>query len=541
MRTARRGFTLIELLVVIAIIAILAAILFPVFAKAREKARQTKCLSNQRQIALACMMYAQDNDETLPTSSNIWTSIGIDAKILVCPTTGDTQPIGYSYNNFVSGEALGDVDGPTSATLTMDGFTYTSSASTSSPLQNTFYIEADLNKVHNGKAIESYVDGHVDIASYVRTSYINNYVSGGKLPSGCFLWLAGDGLQTAANGSSCSGWADYSGGGNDLMQPTASEQPALTALSGLSDINGIAQPAAFFNASGWGNGSAFRNNHPIATSIVNGFTYFMVDQPINNYWYPCYFIMSPCWGMSIAGNNIGGQDPNPGNIDGYPTDYLSWSALKIWTGSFADAQGFIFNYGDCAGNGWYDDPVKGWTNVAPDGKGVNSEPGDGNGGGTASGDTGNMYTTDGVNASLCTLMMTGMNTPGGGAWVDGSVSSDASGNLTDEPNGNIYVAGKAAKSMSWKAGLTNFLESDTVFGGLVVGGYSSPFFNGYANGNTSFFGNMDEILIFNRALSTQERYTVESYLSQKYNIATTDFPTGVPNGEAPASGSGSGT
>lgn len=64
-----RGFTLIELLVVIAIIAILAAILFPVFARAREKARETSCLSNTKQLGLALMQYVQDYDETYPDSS----------------------------------------------------------------------------------------------------------------------------------------------------------------------------------------------------------------------------------------------------------------------------------------------------------------------------------------------------------------------------------------------------------------------------------------------------------------------------------------
>ncbi|MCS6775107.1 MAG: DUF1559 domain-containing protein [Chloroherpetonaceae bacterium] len=65
-RRVRSGFTLIELLVVIAIIAILAAILFPVFAQARESARKASCLSNLRQISTAVFMYAQDYDEIPP-------------------------------------------------------------------------------------------------------------------------------------------------------------------------------------------------------------------------------------------------------------------------------------------------------------------------------------------------------------------------------------------------------------------------------------------------------------------------------------------
>lgn len=90
----KRAFTLIELLVVIAIIAILAAILFPVFAQAREKARQASCLSNGKQIGLALNMYVQDYDETMPTgiprtasinggvaTSNYWCRMPYDAQL----------------------------------------------------------------------------------------------------------------------------------------------------------------------------------------------------------------------------------------------------------------------------------------------------------------------------------------------------------------------------------------------------------------------------------------------------------------------------
>src|SRR3954453_19476700 len=66
----RNAFTLIELLVVIAIIAILAAILFPVFAQARESARKTACLSNAKQLGLGILMYVQDYDETMVMSAN---------------------------------------------------------------------------------------------------------------------------------------------------------------------------------------------------------------------------------------------------------------------------------------------------------------------------------------------------------------------------------------------------------------------------------------------------------------------------------------
>jgi prepilin-type N-terminal cleavage/methylation domain-containing protein len=536
MRTVRRGFTLIELLVVIAIIAILAAILFPVFAKAREKARQTKCLSNQRQIALACMMYAQDNDETLPSSASVWTSIGIDAKILVCPTTGDTQPIGYSYNNFMSGVALGDVDGPTTATLTMDGFTNTSSTNVSSPLQNTFYVEGDLNKVHNGKAIESYVDGHVDMSAYVRTSYIETYVPTGKLPSGCFLWVAGDGLQASFNGTSCTGWADYSGAGNDLMQDNAAEMPSMTD-SGLKDVNGNGQNAAFFNGSGHGVGSAFRAAHPVSTTLTNGFTYIMVSQFISG-WYSPYFAMSACWDSSQLG---GFGNPNFASDPWFA--YLNNSVLYFSCCNWNSTNAFAYGTATMDGRRYYDTTTNQWVGADPSMVGETDEPA-------------TVYPSDGQGASMFTLVCNGVNAPAY-SWADGSTYVDANGNNQDMANGSMWTPADAktlgttsnnfssgSRDTNWsnapgggQASPTAWLPSDTSYPALVVGGFSDTYFGDYSNsavlGNPSILGNMDELLVFNRPLSTDERATVETYLSMKYNMGSSEYPTGNPNGIAP--------
>jgi prepilin-type N-terminal cleavage/methylation domain-containing protein len=91
MRQHKSAFTLIELLVVIAIIAILAAILFPVFAQAREKAREASCTSNMKQIALALKMYAQDYDERLFSSGAL-------------PIAND--PTGIAHNRRMDGQNL---------------------------------------------------------------------------------------------------------------------------------------------------------------------------------------------------------------------------------------------------------------------------------------------------------------------------------------------------------------------------------------------------------------------------------------------------
>jgi prepilin-type N-terminal cleavage/methylation domain-containing protein/prepilin-type processing-associated H-X9-DG protein len=139
MRRQRGGFTLIELLVVIAIIAILAAILFPVFAQAREKARSSSCLSNQKQIALAHSMYSQDYDETyapvviaglpdLPSglpdtrwedSIKPYIKGGNVGGILTCPSAS-SRAYAYSMNPALGGMSQATAGSPAETILTAD-------------------------------------------------------------------------------------------------------------------------------------------------------------------------------------------------------------------------------------------------------------------------------------------------------------------------------------------------------------------------------------------------------------------------------------
>ncbi len=159
-RLKKQGFTLIELLVVIAIIAILASILFPVFARAREKARQTSCISNQKQIAASVQMYAQDHEEILPPATSMWADINIDRNVLVCPTEGRKMPNGYGYFSKNAGASLGEVDDPASRYLTAD---------TNNGTTNLLEVDADVDKRHSGQAVFSFLDGHVGMDKVMRS------------------------------------------------------------------------------------------------------------------------------------------------------------------------------------------------------------------------------------------------------------------------------------------------------------------------------------------------------------------------------------
>jgi len=167
----RQGFTLIELLVVIAIIAILAAILFPVFAKAREKARQTACINNQRQIATGVLMYVQDHDELLPTVDNIWGGLSLDKGVYICPSAGTKIKNAYVYSAYIAGKALGEIASPSSEMLTAEG---AHTGSTSFPGDNCAYTMSDIVKNHNSKFTESFLDGHVELASVPSSIYFAN-------------------------------------------------------------------------------------------------------------------------------------------------------------------------------------------------------------------------------------------------------------------------------------------------------------------------------------------------------------------------------
>ena len=156
------GFTLIELLVVIAIIAILAAILFPVFAKVREKARQTSCLSNEKQLGLGLVQYVQDNDEQFPCGVSVGT-LG----------PGDMFGIGWAGQIYPYVKSTGVYDCPDDVTLSQPNATppmYEVSYA-----MNTHIINSYLTPAHgNAQGPLGHISGFNAPASTVMLCEVTN-------------------------------------------------------------------------------------------------------------------------------------------------------------------------------------------------------------------------------------------------------------------------------------------------------------------------------------------------------------------------------
>ncbi|BDI28516.1 hypothetical protein CCAX7_005670 [Capsulimonas corticalis] len=216
----RAAFTLIELLVVIAIISILAAILFPVFAKAREKARQISCMSNLRQLNLGFQQYTQDNDEILPGSTDSgrggsgilggWTyfsavhqfdpSLGSvypyvkSAQIYVCPSDSDGQNGRQSYaingcaqldpiNNVNQGKTLASFDAPADNMLLGEEADQNNQAKST---DDGFLVGSGnyFSSRHTGGSNVSMIDGHTKWFGY-DTLNTRRIMDGGDGKSAC--------------------------------------------------------------------------------------------------------------------------------------------------------------------------------------------------------------------------------------------------------------------------------------------------------------------------------------------------------------------
>lgn len=268
-RIKTSGFTLIELLVVIAIIAILAAILFPVFSMAREKARQTSCLSNQKQLGTAILMYIQDYDEAMPLAygavNGLWQSLRYipvpynwvpgqsqaqydsnncfwanstyaytkNYQLLACPSAGNARitgtypassiapvPVTYSYNGDLHGYSDAGINTPATCPLLWEG---------DGKAKLLGYQRANPNMVCFSAASCMYQSGNCD-----------------QVSNGCvdWMWSASvggiDGPTTVHTGGQIFTYAD---GHSKWQRVGASTQPAMTSKE--------TDPGCSYNAGGY--------------------------------------------------------------------------------------------------------------------------------------------------------------------------------------------------------------------------------------------------------------------------------------------------
>lgn len=200
-QSTRRGFTLIELLVVIAIIAILAAILFPVFSKAREKARQASCTSNLKQIGTAVQIYVQENDEKFPAATGWAANIGLSGKVLICPTKGKSMPNGYGYSSALNARTMGEVEAEWG--VSADQIPLVGDAQ-STVTNNTLFLNTDTDPRHGGKLLMSYTDTHVELVKQSALPVLFTAPTPIALPA-----IPGNQWLTLVNGDVTQTWGNW--------------------------------------------------------------------------------------------------------------------------------------------------------------------------------------------------------------------------------------------------------------------------------------------------------------------------------------------
>lgn len=279
----RTGFTLIELLVVIGIIALLTAILFPVFLRAREKGRQATCMNNQRQFAVATTLWAQDHNEFLPDAFEYWNELEahVSRKLYACPTQPDNAVNGYVFNAMLSKMPLAMFTHPEDTMVTADG--YGNQNGKPGVAANAAYLSSDIERRHNRQFIAAFLDGHIEIRTKAPQLFM--------LPSmdRTVVWLsAEDGVEYAPGTHEVIGWQDLSGKKFDAVPYDADNPPIYEA--NVSSLGG--QPAIRFRSpsgnptlmatgdvsSGWqgGEGMVFIVFHPLGAN--DQYEYSVFDQ-----------------------------------------------------------------------------------------------------------------------------------------------------------------------------------------------------------------------------------------------------------------------
>ncbi len=311
----RRGFTLIELLVVIAIIAILAAILFPVFSKAREKARQTQCMNNQRQLAIAISMYTQEHEETLPLNATVWQSLkltsaltsnqaalAVSSSVTKCPNK--PQANGYVYNGMlgaaVGGGAvsLGDAGkgDPTGVWMIADG----NSADPAMP--NVAMGMGDVDGIrHASSFIAAALDGHVEMNKTTDKAAWN-----GRSGDYALLLANMDLMASLPDGTLVDGTAGWTRTPvADVIDPNASWNDVKVTYAGST------KKLSFTRG---GNTSANTVKRDFATAVAGASTFTVTGSLYMETWWPDITMTFANGGTNVVNVKLASSEISVNNI-----------------------------------------------------------------------------------------------------------------------------------------------------------------------------------------------------------------------------------